>query len=445
MGHGNRTKDSGGNVKIFGIGLSKTGTNSLCDALNLLGYDMLHYPPESIFDAVERCSGCADIPTAFHYKALDENFPNSKFVLTVRDRTKWLQSALKHFERRPTSTLNDWGKKMRKAVYGSEHPSAADFLRTYEKHEREVLEYFADRPDDLLILNITDATDDAATWQQLCDFLSIQDVPSVPFPHGNAAPEKSTTVDAVIPYLNEGDGWELRHAVRALCANFTDLNNLWIVGDKPDWMNDDVKVIPRPDMKASEDDVMRNFHYCKSMWMAARCEDITDDFLYLADDHYILTPRTAQNFIDTVIVRENMAAYTQADRMTASREWQLMIWDTVDKLMKSGLSGWNYETHTPKLVNRGRLMNTFATFGFGDGRLIWQTAYFNMFPPPDGTTGHLSEDTALKAGFYGETPYEAVKAKGDAAVFLNHNQDGFCDGVRRYIGERFPEPSKFEK
>lgn len=430
-------------MKIFGIGLSKTGTNSLCDALGILGYDMLHYPPVSIFDAVERCDGCADLPTVVYYKELDEKFPGSKFILTHRDRSKWLASIIKHFERRPPSTLGDWGEENRVKVYGSLHPSAADFLRAYDRHHKEVQEYFKDRPQDYLELNITDEEDETHTWKRLCEFVD-KEVPDMPFPHGNAAPAKTVAVDAVIPYVTNPNGWEeLRYAIRALDKNFVDLNNLWIVGDKPDWLNEGVRVIPR-DVVMSEDDTVRNFNYCQSMWMAARCPDITDDFLYLADDHYILTPRTAQNFVDTVIVRENMALYSQADRLTADREWQLMIWDTVDRLLKVGLGGWNYETHTPKLVNRSNLMDMFAAFGYADGRLIWQTAYGNMFPPPDGIQGFLSEESELKAGFYGPATFEEVKAKADKAVFMNHNDDGLHDGVKRYLEERFPEPSKFE-
>ena len=32
------------NAKIFGIGLSKTGTSSLSEALEILGYSTVHFP-----------------------------------------------------------------------------------------------------------------------------------------------------------------------------------------------------------------------------------------------------------------------------------------------------------------------------------------------------------------------------------------------------------------
>ena len=431
-------------MKIFGIGLSKTATNSLCDALAILGYELIHYPPQNIFDVVERCDGCADLPTCALYKELDSRFPGRKFILTIRDRGRWLASAQKHFERRPGSTVSEWGDLNRERVYGSRNPTTADFLRTYDTYHQGVQKYFEGREQDLLVLNIADEDDDAVIWKQLCDFME-KDVPeNTPFPHGNAAPTQTERVDAVIPFLNtdEGDWSDLRYALRALEKNFIDLGQVWIVGDKPEWLTN-VQHIPRS-VAYSDDDRLRNFNYCASMWMAARTEGITENFLYLADDHFILTPRTAQNFRETVLVREDMGSYTQAERMTADREWQKMIWETVDTLMKHGLSGWNYETHTPKLVNRSQLMDMFAAFGYGEGNLIWQTAYFNMFPPPDGTTGFLSEETALKAGFYGPATPEEVRAKADAAVYMNYNEFGFTPSVRGYLEARFPDKSRFE-
>ena len=36
--------------RIFGIGLSKTATTSLCDALGILGFKALHYAPVAEID-----------------------------------------------------------------------------------------------------------------------------------------------------------------------------------------------------------------------------------------------------------------------------------------------------------------------------------------------------------------------------------------------------------
>ena len=50
-----------------------------------------------------------------------------------------------------------------------------------ERHEAEVRRYFADRPSDLLVLDVT-----AAGWEPLCEFLGLP-VPDEPYPHTNRA------------------------------------------------------------------------------------------------------------------------------------------------------------------------------------------------------------------------------------------------------------------
>ena len=88
--------------KVFGIGLSRTGTKSLAAAMQILGYNTLHYCPlvnnrasislEDIkqYDAI--------ISTKFYgiYSTLDLQYPNSKFILTTRDKEHWFSSISKY-------------------------------------------------------------------------------------------------------------------------------------------------------------------------------------------------------------------------------------------------------------------------------------------------------------------------------------------------------------
>ena len=182
-------------MKIFGIGLSKTGTNSLTDALTLLGYNIVHYPSPTFMEelAANKIDGCTDIPTALRYKALDMKFPGSKFILTMRDKESWLKSVQDHFRRRPASTLGEWGKKNRKQLYGSLFLNECDFEESCIRHHAQVFEYFKDR-DNLLVLNL----ESKSKWEDLCSFVGSE-VPNIPYPRGNVKPQRSETVDVVYP------------------------------------------------------------------------------------------------------------------------------------------------------------------------------------------------------------------------------------------------------
>ena len=176
--------------KVFGIGFHKTGTTSLARALKVLGYRVAG--PFGVHDeaiaatAVARAVDTAadwdaaqDNPWPIVFRELDAAFPGSKFILTVRDTDRWLNSVVRHFGGSITP--------MRTWIYGAGDPvgNEAVYRERYERHNREVLDYFADRPGDLLVFRLADGDG----WEALCSFLGVA-VPDVPFPHANSRQER---------------------------------------------------------------------------------------------------------------------------------------------------------------------------------------------------------------------------------------------------------------
>ncbi|HEY3303570.1 MAG TPA: sulfotransferase [Candidatus Binatia bacterium] len=166
--------------KIFAIGLSKTGTTSLHQAFKDLGFLSKHFPkvPE-IFAGQFRCfdtiDAASDISIVPYYPQLDAAYPDSKFVLTVRDIDDWLQSMEKWWrrERKPTEYMI----QVRLAVYGVHIFHAGRLKYVYEKHLADVEKFFADRPRDLLKMNICAGEG----WEKLCPFLN-KPMPGTGFP-----------------------------------------------------------------------------------------------------------------------------------------------------------------------------------------------------------------------------------------------------------------------
>jgi len=430
-------------MKIFGIGLSKTGTNSLTIALQKLGYNIAHYPPPNMFEvlAVDDLDGCTDIPTALRFKALDKKFPGSKFILTIRDKPSWIRSIQDHYQRRPASTLNDWGKQNRIDLYGGLTIDECDFGKAYEDHLFDVYEYFGnDRDNDLLVLDI--GWDNK--WELLCNFLG-HDVVNEPYPVANEKPKQTKTIDAVYPYASQGAKWEeLRYSIRSLHKNFLDLRDIWVVGDgNQPWMQGTKYIEAKRSYDYSEDAFIKNYDYTRMLLIAALNPEISDPFLAINDDHYLLAPTTGELIDERVMVREDMSAFTAEQRASADSEWQRAMWEQYDRLRAVGLGGWNFECHTPVLVEKQKLLHTWSYFGYGEGKLIWKSAYFNMFPPTN-TSASLSEVSGHKFGAYKELSYTEIKQRGGEAIYLNHNDEGLNDHLKQYIQERFPNPSPYE-
>ena len=175
------------NHKVFCIGFHKTGTTSLARALRQLGYsvtgpngtkdpDIGRTAEQMIYRLAEQFDAFQDNPWPMFYKELDQKFPGSKFILTLRPSEAWIRSQVRHFGTRETP--------MRTWIYGIGCPQGneAVYVERFERHNREVLSYFGNRKDDLLVMDF--AKGDG--WQKLAPFLG-KEIPDLAFPHVNRA------------------------------------------------------------------------------------------------------------------------------------------------------------------------------------------------------------------------------------------------------------------
>lgn len=179
-------------AKVFCIGFHKTGTTSMDKALSLLGYrvtggnwtrdpDVAGMALDRALELVPQYDAFQDNPWPMLYKEMDKAFPGSKFILTLRDPQKWVASIVKNFGTDVTP-MREWiyGK-----AYGFPKGNEALYVERFERHNREVLDYFRDRKQDLLVMNLTEGDG----WEKLCPFLGVQP-PAEPFPRANVRTEK---------------------------------------------------------------------------------------------------------------------------------------------------------------------------------------------------------------------------------------------------------------
>lgn len=167
--------------KVFGVGLSKTGTHSLAAALARLGCAVTHYPPpDKVLELAGQADALVDTPVILHMETLDQRYPEALFILTTRELESWLASCRAHWERtKPSETA----RRVRRQVYGSVGFDEARFRRVYREHHARVRRLFAGRPGKLLVMNIV-AGDG---YDRLCPALGVTPLRE-PFPHKYAAP-----------------------------------------------------------------------------------------------------------------------------------------------------------------------------------------------------------------------------------------------------------------
>lgn len=167
--------------KIFGVGLSRTGTVSLTAALKRLGWNAVHYP--HLFRVIElanQVDALTDTPVIVYMEALDRLYPDARFVLTVREEESWIDSLRRHYGRRPLSKIAPWKLWNRRAVYGVDGYNEALMRQVRADHEARVLRHFDRHPAELLVLDVCGGEG----YERLCPFLGKR-VLDEPFPHRN--------------------------------------------------------------------------------------------------------------------------------------------------------------------------------------------------------------------------------------------------------------------
>lgn len=164
--------------RVFFIGAPKTGTTSLHKALQMLGYRAVkllnlkgwdrHGRDQYVRDIKKwKYNVFSDFPFGYEdlYKKIDQMYPNSKFILTIRDSESLKRSNINFYKG------TDWR--------GLSEPIEKG-IKEYEERNKQIIEYFKDRPSQLLVIDIIKGEG----WENLCKFLD-KPIPDKPFPRSN--------------------------------------------------------------------------------------------------------------------------------------------------------------------------------------------------------------------------------------------------------------------
>jgi hypothetical protein len=197
-------------IQVIGAGFGRTGTASLRQALQQLGFDPCDHMHEN-FDRPERFAlwdeavrrkdagepidwrplladyrAIVDWPGAYFWRELTCVHPKAKVVLTVRDPDRWYDSIsatifplLEHLEDDGGPALP--GDVVMERTFPGITADRARCTAVFAAHNEAVREVIA--PERLLVFDVKEG------WEPLCAFLGVRVPEGEPFPRRNDTAE----------------------------------------------------------------------------------------------------------------------------------------------------------------------------------------------------------------------------------------------------------------
>ena len=238
-------------------------------------------------------------------------------------------------------------------------------------------------------------------------------------------------------YINQKSTWgeEMRFSLRSLEKYFHADYQVVICGYVPDYI-DPAKIEHIP--YDVQPEVLT-----KKLLHAIKAPGMSDDFLYMCDDFLFLKDATPEDCGQLVL--EDMNA---GSRDGSLNNWQKMLWKTFDYARAFGGHGWNAETHTPKMLDRQKLLAVMDKYRpawehatKGVEGIAYETAYYNEYPPEMHSYAHAHRFHLL----YPEHEWRVIEALAYGRKFMFYNEEATkVDGMINFLNQKFPEKSKYE-
>ncbi len=190
-------------LTVIGTGFGRTGTDSMREALNMLGFGRCHHMREVNNDPEQKrlwravaagtavswselfagYQSCVDWPSAHYWRQLIDVYPNAKVVLTYRSPESWWESFSKTILvgiTRSTDLGSIGVALIRETVFSGRAGDRDYAMGVYQANVDAVL---ATVPKErLLVHELGDG------WEPLCGHLGVP-VPEQAYPSGNSSAE----------------------------------------------------------------------------------------------------------------------------------------------------------------------------------------------------------------------------------------------------------------
>ena len=232
--------------------------------------------------------------------------------------------------------------------------------------------------------------------------------------------------DIVIPYLLGKSSEELRYCLRSIEKHLKGVRDIYIIGNKPKWLRG-VIVLPftdNPDRKFKEWNIMAK------ITEAVMNPDVSEDFLFMNDDHFLLKDFEASEFpiYYKGLLQDTMKKNQPPYRSTLNHSRKL--------LESKGILPLDFDVHCPHLINNRKFMDAMCDHSVDwkiENGYALKSLYFGL----SGISGEQITDCKLH-----RRPVNENKKRLEGRSFFSTSRD--YPEIVSLLQELYPNPSKYE-
>lgn len=228
-------------------------------------------------------------------------------------------------------------------------------------------------------------------------------------------------IDIVYP-LGKGSHYkddELRFSLRSVEKYLSGYDKVWIIGERPEWLQN-INHIP------FDDDITKppDYNIMRKISRAIEEPELTDDFLFLNDDHFLLHPFTANEF--PYFYEKTLEVYLKE---RGSDTYGRRAKNTLEHLKANNLPTKHFDIHFPIIYNKSLfLQHVTNAVDWNKNAYVIKSMYANslLIEGVEGKDSKIGKELPSLEKVFSTTPrYRA--------------------NIQRFFREQYPKASRFEK
>jgi hypothetical protein len=230
-------------------------------------------------------------------------------------------------------------------------------------------------------------------------------------------------MDIVIPYRkSQSNGLELRYTLRGIQQYFPDLENIFIIGDSPGWLQN---VIHIPAQDASQRH-MKAYNIMRKLLVACKDKRVSDSFAMFNDDHFLLKPwESGFYYFESLEV--------SIAKFNSHQNYRQTLVNTMARLN----GGKNFDTHCPIVYQKEIFLKTMKMV---DWSRPWGYGIKSLYCNLSGIEGEFYQDLKFKSFF----TYNAIYNMIGGRQFFSIDDRALNRDMQKVLSELYPQISQYE-